>query len=164
MPDWRECEILARRAIEDAGFVVHDANILFQKNCPNIDLVVYGQKSASYVQVKASVLPATKGSVTVCGAPWIEEQLFGRLPVYNRHKTDMLASHVVVVDVQKDGAVDYFIVPPKELEKIAKRVGRKFWKKPKRDGTQRKPFRKEVPRPLLQSWKNNWERLRDASS
>jgi hypothetical protein len=159
MPDWRDCERLARRAIEDVGFVVHDANILFQQNCPNIDLVVYGPASACYFQVKASVLPATKGSVTVCGAPWTEEQLLGRLPVYNRHKEEMQASHVVVVDFQKDGSVDYFIVPPKDLERIAKRVGRKFWKKPKLDGTQRKPFRKEVPRALLLQWKNNWELL-----
>src|ERR1700709_1774293 len=80
MPDWRDCERLAKRAIEDAGYVVHDANILFHKNCPNIGLVVYGPAAALYVQVKASVLPATKGSVTVCGAPWTEGQLLGRLP------------------------------------------------------------------------------------
>ena len=160
MPDWRDCERLARRAIEDAGYTVHDANVLFQKNCPNIDLVVYGPASALYIQVKASVLPATKGSVTACGAPWTEGQLLGRLPVFNRHPNDMQASYVVIVDVQKDGGVDYFIVPPDELERLVKRVGRKFYKKPKRDGSQRKMFRKEVPRTVLAQWKNNWAALK----
>ena len=159
MPDWRDCERLARRAIEDAGYVVHDANVLFQRNCPNIDLVVFGRFGARYLQVKASVLPATRGYVTVCGAPWTEQQLLGRSPVYNRHAQEMQASHVIIVDYQKDGTVDYFITPPKELERIAKRIGRRFYKKPKLDGTQRKMFRKEVPRLLLEKWKNQWSVL-----
>jgi hypothetical protein len=49
---WRNKELLARRAIEDRGFKVHDANMAFHQNCPNIDLIVYTKTAAVYVQVK----------------------------------------------------------------------------------------------------------------
>ena len=45
----RSNELLARRWIEDQGFVVHDANIVFGMNCPNIDLIVYNQDRKSVV-------------------------------------------------------------------------------------------------------------------
>ena len=51
---WQTKEVQARRAIEDQGFVAHDANVLFRANCPNIDLVVFGKDAATYVQVKSS--------------------------------------------------------------------------------------------------------------
>jgi hypothetical protein len=49
MKSWQSKEVQARRAIEDQGFVVHDANVLFRANCPNIDLVVFGKNAATYV-------------------------------------------------------------------------------------------------------------------
>jgi hypothetical protein len=66
--NWRAKEVQARRAIEDHGFVVHDANIIFRQNCPNIDLVVYAQAGAFYMQVKSSKKPA--GANTICAATW----------------------------------------------------------------------------------------------
>jgi hypothetical protein len=65
--NWRAKEVQARRAIEDHGFVVHDANIIFRQNCPNIDLVVYAQTCAFYVQVKSSKKPAGANSVIIDG-------------------------------------------------------------------------------------------------
>jgi hypothetical protein len=53
MKSWQSKEVQARRAIEDQGFVVHDANVLFRVNCPN-NLVVIGKDAATYVQVKSS--------------------------------------------------------------------------------------------------------------
>ena len=44
MTDSKESEIIAKRAIEDLGFDVHDANIVFRANCPNIDLIVIHQE------------------------------------------------------------------------------------------------------------------------
>jgi Holliday junction resolvase-like predicted endonuclease len=63
--NWRAKEVQARRAIEDHGFVVHDANIIFRQNCPNIDLVVYAQDHAFYVQVKSSKRPAGEAQMVM---------------------------------------------------------------------------------------------------
>ncbi len=49
MKSWQSKEVQVRRAIEDQRFVVHDANVLFRENCPNIDLVVFGKNAATYV-------------------------------------------------------------------------------------------------------------------
>ena len=93
-----DAELAARRAIEDAGYHVHDANVIFGANCPNIDLVAYGKSSATYVQVKGTKRAAGKDCIIVDGSPWTEEQLHGRAPVYNKHD-GLVASHVVLVDL-----------------------------------------------------------------
>ena len=156
MPIWRTKEIEARRAIEDAGFIVHDANVLFRQNCPNIDLVVFGKASASYVQVKSSNNPATKDGVIVDGAPWTLDQLFFGGPIFNRHEGSLRASFVLVIDTIKTGAVDYYIAPPYELERAAIRCGRDFMARRKRNGEWRKMFRKEIPREMLSPWSRRW--------
>jgi hypothetical protein len=58
MSNWQDKEKEVRRAIEDHGFAVHDANVLFRANCPNIDLVVFEKTKAVDVQVKSSEVPA----------------------------------------------------------------------------------------------------------
>ena len=72
MKSWQSKEVQARRAIEDQGFVAHDANVLFRANCPDIDLVVFGKTAATYVQVKASQKPAGSDTVIVDGSPWTD--------------------------------------------------------------------------------------------
>ena len=43
----KDAEREARRVIEDrCGLVVHDANVLFRENCPNIDLVVFAHAAS----------------------------------------------------------------------------------------------------------------------
>lgn len=75
MPVENEGEKLARRAIEDRGFKVHDANIVFHTNCPNIDLVVFGKRGATYVQVKTSKRPAGGSKAVILdGSPWTDQQ------------------------------------------------------------------------------------------
>ena len=69
MRNWKSKEIQARRAIEDRGFRVHDANIVFGENCQNIDLIVYSKDMAQYVQVKSSENPASKDGVVIDGSP-----------------------------------------------------------------------------------------------
>ena len=82
---WQRKEIQARRAIEDRGFAVHDANIVFGANCPNIDLIVFAKAGASYIQVKSSQTPAGSNSVIIDGSPWTDDQLFHEAPVFNKH-------------------------------------------------------------------------------
>jgi Holliday junction resolvase-like predicted endonuclease len=155
----RAGEIAARRALEDAGFVVHDANILFGQNCANIDLVVFGETAAVYIQVKTSTKPATKDYVTACGAPWTKEQLYDSAPVFNKHRQAMIASFVLLVDFQPSGSAKFFLVPPKQLEKLLRPISRAYMDRLKRDGTRRKLIRKELPRNLLRPWLNAWHLL-----
>src|SRR4249919_1927634 len=108
MKNWRVKEIQARRAIEDHGYVVHDANIIFGENCPNIDLVVYARDGASYVQVKSSKNPAGANSVIIDGSTWTHEQLYDGAPIFNKHD-HFRCRLVVIVDALKTGENDFYI-------------------------------------------------------
>jgi len=156
MQTWKGKELIAKRAIEDQGFMVHDANIVFRENSPNIDLIVFSRTGALYVQVKSSTKPASRDAVLIDGSPWTEDQLFNGAPIFNKHGDHFQASYVVIVDTLKTGELDFYVAPPDELARVAVEVGRKFWTRPKRDGQQRKPFRKEVPRELLSEWRKAW--------
>jgi Holliday junction resolvase-like predicted endonuclease len=154
--NWRAKEIQAKRAIEDHGFLVHAANIIFRQNCPNIDLVVYAQTSASYVQVKSSKNPAGADSVIIDGSPWTHEQLYDGAPIFNKH-THLCCSLVVIVDTLKTGETQFYIARPKQLEKLLLPPARELAKRPKRDGTTRSiAFRKELRRELLEQWRGAW--------
>jgi hypothetical protein len=158
-PNWRAAEIQAKRAIEDHGFAVHDANVLSRENCPNIDLVVFAKATALDVQVKSSQRPAGPNHVIIDGAPWTNEQLYGHAPVFNKHDHHFLCSFVVIVDTLKTGETDFYIAPPKELEKLWRPLAREVAQRPTRDGKLRKPFRKELPRERLKKWHRAWDRL-----
>lgn len=150
---------MARRWIEDQGFNVHDANIVFRENCPNIDLIVYGKCAAIYVQTKSSSNAAGPDHVVIDGAPWTEEQLYQSAPVFNKHN-DFVAELVILVDTRKDGTVDFYVAPPRDLESLLRARGVEIAEKPKRDGTQRSiRFRKELPRADLRHWLNAWHLL-----
>src|SRR5512143_3437670 len=137
-------EVRARRAIEDAGYLVHDANVLFRANCPNIDLVVYGKCSATYVQVKATTRAAGKDCIIVDGSPWTEEQLHGHAPIYNKHD-GLVASHIVLVDLSNPDTPEFFVATPKRLTELVRKRGRKYAALAKRDGSKRSiRFRKEL--------------------
>jgi Holliday junction resolvase-like predicted endonuclease len=152
-------ENLARNAIEEAGFKVHDANILFHANCPNIDLVVYGKEQAIYVQVKSSRKPAGKDGITVDGSPWTEEQLYQNAGIYNK-RDGFMARLIVLVDLATGDSPTFYIAPPVELERIARKKGKTFASKLKRDGTKRViGFRKELSREELKPWLNAWHLL-----
>ena len=154
--NWRAKEVQARRAIEDHGFVVHDANIIFRQNCPNIDLVVYAQTRAFYVQVKSSKKPAGANSVIIDGSPWTREQLYDGAPIFNKHD-HLRCELVVILDTLKTGETHFYIASPKELEKLVRPLARKLAKRPKRDGSERSiAFRKELPRALLMQWREAW--------
>ena len=156
----KESEKLAQRAIEVAGFDVHDANVIFRANCKNIDLVVYGKKEAIYVQVKSSERPAGKDSIIIDGSPWTEDQLYRNEPIYNKH-CDFEARLIVLVDVTTRSAPAFYVVPPEELSRSVRKIGRAFAKKPKRDGTPRSiHFRKELPKDDLQEWRDAWASAR----
>jgi hypothetical protein len=159
MPNGKSKEREARRAIEDRGYFVWDANVLFRENCPNIDLVVFGRSLATYIQVKSSSKPSGKDCVLVDGSPWTEEQLYGGAPIFNKHQGHFQASHIAIVETLATGKTEFYIAPPKVLEDIAVEIGRALHKKPKRNGEQRKMFRKEVPRSRLLPWRNAWKQL-----
>jgi hypothetical protein len=155
----KESERLAKRAIEDAGFDVHDANIIFLANCKNIDLVVYGKREAIYVQVKSTERPAGKGNIIVDGSPWTEGQLNGKEPIFNKH-CDFEARYIVLVDMTTRSAPEFYVVSPGRLSQLVRRIGRAFAMKPKRDGTPRSiGFRKELPKALLREGLNAWHLL-----
>jgi hypothetical protein len=158
----KQAEIDTRQAIEkNCKLIVHDANIIFQQNCANIDLVVYGKSAARYVQVKCSTKPARPECVVVAGSPWTEGQLFGRDPIFNK-KDGHLASHIIIADYRKDGTLEFYIAPPDELEPLLRRRGRKIAAKPKRDGGKRSiGFRKELERDKLEPWRGAWHLLAD---
>lgn len=148
-------ERIARNAVEAAGFVVHDANLLFGENCPNIDLVAFGPESAIYVQVKLSSKPARKDAVLIHGAPWTKSELFEKAPIFNKKKDAPQASAVIVVHLEKDGPTLY-VARPADLEELARPLARKFARKPKKDGGERRMFRKEVHKEVLRPFLNNW--------
>jgi len=153
-------EVQARRAIEDQGFTVLDANIVFRANCPNIDAIVFTKTEAFYVQIKSSTRPAGSDSVIVEGTTWTREQLYENAPIFNKHANHFQARLIVIVDTTKTGETDFYIAPPSELEKLARERGREFAARPKRDGTQRSiAFRKELPRAALARWRNAWHLL-----
>jgi Holliday junction resolvase-like predicted endonuclease len=152
-------EQLARNAIEGAGFKVHDANILFHSNCPNIDLVVYGREQAIYVQVKSLRRPAGKDGITVDGSPWTQQQLYEDATIYNKRE-GFMAKFVILVDLATDDSPTFYVAPPDELEDIARKKGRAFASKLKRDGTERSiGFRKELTKEELRPWLNAWHLL-----
>ncbi|MDB5610263.1 MAG: hypothetical protein JWP25_7163 [Bradyrhizobium sp.] len=159
MKSWQRKEVQARRAIEDQGFVAHDANVLFRANCPNIDLVVFGKNAATYVQVKSSQKPAGTDTVIVDGSVWTEDQLHNGGPLFNKYD-GFRASLIVIVASTKTGETEYYIAPPAELEKLLIPRARTFADHPKRDGKPRSiAFRKELPREVLKPWLNAWQQL-----
>ena len=113
MKSWQSKEVQARRAIEDQGFVAHDANVLFRANCPNTDLVVFGKNAATYVQVKASQKPSGSDAVIVDGSPWTEDQLRNGGYIFNKHD-GFRASLIVLVAAMKTGETEYYVAPPAE--------------------------------------------------
>lgn len=155
----RHGEILARRAIEDLGFAVHDANIIFSANCPNIDLVVFAKTRALYLQVKWSEKPASRNAITIDGSPWTDGQLHGAAPIFNKHD-HYQATLVMLVDKMRDSKIDFYLAPPESLESLVRERAVAFAARPKRDGTTRSMnFRKELPRELLTPWHNAWHLL-----
>jgi hypothetical protein len=159
MKSWQRKEVQARRAIEDQGFVAHDANVLFRENCPNIDLVVFGKNAATYVQVKSSQKPSGKDAVIVDGSIWTEDQLRDGGPIFNKYN-GFRASLIVIVASKRMGETEYYVAPPAELEKLLIPRARTFAEHPKRDGKPRSiAFRKELPRDALKPWLNAWQQL-----
>jgi hypothetical protein len=162
MRNWKTKEIQARRAIEDCGFRVHDANIIFGENCQNIDLIVYSKNIAQYIQVKSSETPATRNGVVIDGSPWTEDQLYNGAPIFNKHD-HFQANFVLIVDKLKSGETIFYIAPPADLEKKVRERGVEFAKRPKRDGTPRSiKFRKELSRDVLAKWQDAWHLLGEA--
>jgi Holliday junction resolvase-like predicted endonuclease len=155
--DGQTGERKAKRWLEDRGYTVHDANILFAANCPNIDLVVYGQHKAVYVQVKSSSKPAGKGCVVVDGSPWTDQQLYGEAPIYNK-QDGFCASLVIIVHSATEGETEFFAVPPERLEQLLRPLALAWADKHTRDGRKRSiKFRKELPHDVLLPWLNNIE-------
>jgi len=159
MLKWQGKEVEARRAIEDRGFVVHDANIVFRANRPNIDLIIFAKTGASYAQVKSSNNPAGSDSVIIDGSVWTQEQLNENAPIFNKHDS-FRASLIVIVDTLKTGETNFCIAPPEPLEELARVLAKEFAERPKRDGTRRSiAFRKELPRQTLKPWLYAWHLL-----
>lgn len=151
-------EIAVRRAIEDRGYQVHDANIVLRANCPNIDLIVFGKSSPKYIQVKSSNKPAVRDRIVVSGAPFTHEQLFDGAPIYNKH--DSYKAHLIAIVHQRDGLPEFYLAPPLELERMLRRFGKKFYKMPKRDGSQRSSaFRGELMPQQLAPYRDAWHLL-----
>ncbi|MEQ1688260.1 MAG: hypothetical protein ABL874_06785 [Sphingopyxis sp.] len=145
---------MARRWIEDQGYTVHDANVIFGANCPNVDLIVYRQSDALYVQVKSSSKPAGADAIVVDGSPWTEQQLYHDAPLFNKHD-GLHASLVIIVHMTRDSLVEFYLVPPRELESLLRPLAQALAQKKKRDGTSRSiKFRKELPRDALMPWLN----------
>ncbi len=158
MRAYKIAERAVKRAIEDRGFIVHDANILIDANCANIDLVAFGKKNAKYLQVKLSSRPATKNGVVVDGSPWNEDQLFKGAPVFNRHIHDLQAHLVVIAHATGSGFI-FYVIPPQTLQRLMLPGAQGFARKPKQDGTRRKMFRKEIPMAKLTRYKEAWRQL-----
>jgi len=152
-------EVIVRRAIEDQGYVVQSANLVIRANCPNIDLIVYGKRRATYIQVKSSTFPSNKASVCVDGSPWSESQLFDHAPIFNRIASSYRAELIAVVD-RSGAAPEIYLVPPATLERALRRLGLAFAAKPKKRGGKRAiRFRKELPRKSLERWRQRWDLL-----
>ena len=156
----KQAEREARRAIEDrCDLVVHDANIVLCRNCPNIDLVVFAHEAPVYVQVKSSEKPASKDHVTISGAPWTDEELFQGAPIFNKHDS-YKAGLIMILDRASADQTDYYIAPPDELERLVRPRAARLAAKPKKDGQPRSiGFRKELPREILKPWKDAWHLL-----
>lgn len=151
-----DAETYARRAIEDAGYRVHDANVIFGMNCPNIDLVVYGEQQAVYVQVKGTTRAAGRDAIIVDGSPWTEDQLHGRAPIFNK-RAGFVASFVVLADLSNPAAPEFFVATPGHLTKLVRQRGRKLAALPKRDGSKRSiQFRKELFKETLKRCRSAW--------
>jgi hypothetical protein len=157
---YKQAEREARRAIEDrCDLVVHDANIVLCRNCPNIDLIVFAPSTPVYVQVKSSEKPASKDHVTISGAPWTDEELFQGESIFNKHD-GWKAGLIMVLDRVSADQTDYYIAPPDELERLVRPRAARHAAKPKKDGQPRSiGFRKELPRELLKPWKDAWHLL-----
>ncbi len=155
----KAAERLAKRKLEDIGFEVHDANIIFQVNCPNIDLVVYARTGAVYVQVKATNRPAGVDCLIVDGSGWTTGQLLFGDRVFNKHD-HFEAQYILLVGAKTNGEADFHVAPPAVLEQMAIAGARKWIKVRKKDGNQRSIyFRKELPRRLLADWHMDWHLL-----
>lgn len=150
-------EMIAKRAIEDQGYIVHNANLIFRSCCPNIDLIVYGKRRAIYVQVKSSSQIA---SVCIDGSPWTEARLNGHDPIFNKVKDTFQAELIVIVDRASDDQI--YIARPDELERGLRKAALRFADKPKRDGTKRSVrFRKHLSRAALRRWRDQWPLMAD---
>jgi hypothetical protein len=157
--NWQSAEKRVKREIEDRGYVVHDANIIFHSNCTNIDLIVYGRNSAKYVHVKSATRRASRDCVVVAGSPWTQAQLDGD-SIFNKHPQHFQASVVVIVDSVADGDVSFYIAPPEKIDKLARVVGKEFAQKPKKNGEPRSiGFRKVLLRTTLQRWLEAWDQF-----
>lgn len=152
-------ERLARRAIEDRGFIAIDANILFRQNCPNIDIIAFGRDQATYLQVKSTRKASGRNCVIVDGSAWTHQQLYENAPIYNKH--DSFHAHfVLLIDHQDDDNLRYFLAPPQEVEDSVRARGLAWAAKPKRDGSPRSiGFRKELPHESLAPWQDAWHLL-----
>lgn len=162
MSNWQDKEKEVRRAIEDHGFAVHDANVLFRANCPNIDLVVFGKTKAVYVQVKSSEVPSSKNGVIVDGSRWTDAQLNQSAPIFNKHckSSQYEAALVVILDRQTNGDAKFYVAPPKALEDLVRERGLAFANVPKKHGSRRSiGFRKELSREALAPWLEAWHLL-----
>jgi hypothetical protein len=155
----KEAERVVRNAIENLGYTVHDANVLFDANCPNIDLVVFGKSEVKYVQVKLSSRPATKGGTVVDGSPWTEDQLFKKAPIFNKHGDAPQAHLVIIAHKEREGCFTFYVAPPEHLTRAILPVARAFAEKPKLDGKRRKMFRKEMPLAKLKRYRGAWHQL-----
>lgn len=159
MRPYKSAERAARNAIEALGFRVYDANILFDSNCPNVDLVAFGKNGTRYIQVRLSSSPSAKGSAVVDGRPWTEKQLFESAPVFNKHKNAPQAHLVMVAHKNKSADYTFYIVPPRTLLTLMLPAARAFARKPKRDGFRRRMFRKEISLVKLRRYRNAWRYL-----
>jgi hypothetical protein len=160
---WNDSETQARRAIEDQGFRVEDANILFRANCPNVDLVVFGKKKAVYLQVKSSERRASKNGVVIDGSPWTEAQLYHGAPIYNGCPDEYEAALILIVDKTKDSRTNFYIAPPQDLETLVLPGAVAWANRPKRDGSRRSSnFRKEATREELAPWLNAWHLITES--
>lgn len=157
MQNFKNAEIAARRAIEDrCGYIVHDANIILQTNCPNVDLIVFAPDAPIYVQIKSSESPAGRNCVVVDGSPWTDGQLHCDEPIFNRHD-HYKAKLIIVVDRQNTDETNFYIAPPAQLEALLRPRAQQWASTPKRDGTKRSiRFRKELPKDTLAHWRDAW--------
>lgn len=154
--DYRQVERTVQRSIEDRGYVVHDANIVFGINCPNIDLIVYNTKRAVYVQVKGSMSSASRDHVVVNGSPWTEGQLWRGEPVFNR-VPGFVASVIAILHRTRSGQGHIYLASPETLEQKLVPRAQEWARTPKRNGSVRSlGFRKELPEAMLVEHLEAW--------
>jgi hypothetical protein len=156
---WQEKANKVRRAIENRGFTVFDANVLFRANCANIDLVVFGKTKAIYVQVDCAATHKLQDKVALDGSPWTAARLYDDAPIYNRQSepSDFKASLIVIVDHDKSGEDSFYIAPPKDIEKLIRQPRIEWASRSKRDKTRRSiESRIEVPKSDFKPWLEAW--------